>query len=59
MDEMELEEKEEKSVVLCQKCEINPSQELHTCPFKEEIYDDHEFLCDCCPECTYECRMDI
>ncbi len=34
-------------------------QELHTCPFKEEINDDHESLCSCCEACTRECAMDV
>jgi len=32
---------------------------LHTCPFAEEIHDDHESLCNCCEECTENCAMDI
>jgi hypothetical protein len=31
----------------------------HTCPFSVEIYDDIEFTCTCCPECEYQCAMDI
>ena len=31
----------------------------HTCPFKIEIHDDSETLCDCCAKCTYECAMDV
>jgi hypothetical protein len=33
--------------------------EPHPCPYQEEINDDHEFRCDCCPACTQECRWDI
>jgi len=30
----------------------------HTCPFGEEIRDDHS-LCNCCETCEHECAMDI
>jgi len=41
-------------------CE-NPveSDELHPCPFDEEINDNHDARCNCCEECTNECAMDI
>lgn len=39
-------------------CE-NEAAELHPCPFREEIYDDDEFTCRCCDDCTHECAMDI
>lgn len=31
----------------------------HTCPYAEEIDDDHESLCTCCEECTHQCAMSI
>lgn len=34
-------------------------EELHTCPFAEDVADDFETLCNCCDDCTYECAMDI
>lgn len=34
-------------------------RELHTCPYREDIYDDHESLCDCDAEATHQCAMDI
>lgn len=43
----------------CSHCDKDDAQEPHTCPFSEEIYDNHETLCDCCEECTYQCIMDI
>lgn len=46
-------------VRLCSSCGVNLSEELHTCPYKEEIADDFESLCDCCDSCRYECCMDI
>lgn len=33
--------------------------EDHTCPFAEEILGDDKTLCNCCPECTYQCADDI
>lgn len=33
--------------------------EEHPCPFAQEICDDHEKRCNCCPYCTYQCAMDI
>jgi len=31
----------------------------HTCPFAEEILDDSEKKCNCCPYCENECSMAI
>ena len=31
----------------------------HGCPFREEINDDYESMCNCCPACTHACAMDI
>lgn len=36
----------------------NLAQELHTCPFAEEIHGS-QALCNCCEECEYECAMEI
>ena len=36
-----------------------PAQAPHTCPFRVDINDDTETLCECCPKCEYECAMDI
>jgi len=35
------------------------AEDSHTCPFAEEIRDDHDSECNCCKECTYQCAMDI
>jgi len=43
---------------LCKLCKKNPADELHTCPFAEEIYGDKQ-LCNCCQECTNRCCEDI
>jgi len=41
-------------------CECgSTSEDLHTCPFAEDINGDYESLCNCCSECTRECMMDI
>jgi len=31
----------------------------HTCPFAEEINDDHESMCNCCNVCASGCADDI
>ena len=33
--------------------------ELHSCPFSEEIHEDYEPHCQCCPDCEHECARDI
>ena len=37
----------------------NDAEEPHTCPYAEDINDDHESLCTCCNDCAHECAMDI
>ena len=43
----------------CQSCGWNKAEELHTCPYKEEINNDSATLCNCCKECKYDCLRDI
>jgi len=43
----------------CQCCGKNDAEEPHTCPYAEEINNNSETLCNCCPDCMYECSMDI
>jgi hypothetical protein len=43
----------------CQICNNNTGEELHTCPYSEDIHDDSESLCNCCGDCEYQCAMDI
>lgn len=44
----------------CENCRINKgTDELHTCPFSEEIWNNHEADCNCCDDCSYQCAMDI
>jgi hypothetical protein len=37
----------------------NCQEEGHTCPYAEEINGDYTTLCNCTPEQTRECMMDI
>lgn len=44
----------------CKACGKNPGTEnLHSCPFNEEINDDPEENCNCCADCEHQCAMDI
>jgi hypothetical protein len=36
-----------------------PGTPDHSCPYAEEINDDHETLCNCCDACQQECADDI
>lgn len=50
---------EEETLNKCKRCDKRPATEMHTCPYQEEINDDHELHCDCCDECQHDCAMDI
>ena len=39
--------------------QVNDSKELHTCPYREELHNDYESLCDCDEEQQHQCAMDI
>ena len=39
--------------------QVQDSKELHTCPYREEIHNDYESLCDCDEEQQRQCAMDI
>jgi predicted SprT family Zn-dependent metalloprotease len=39
--------------------QVQDSKELHTCPYREEIHNDYESLCDCDEEQQHQCAMDI
>lgn len=44
----------------CEKCGSNEgTDELHSCPYAEEIANDCTETCNCCDTCYYECCMDI
>jgi hypothetical protein len=38
--------------------EMDPDDE-HPCPFAEDVNDDHENMCACCPYCEERCADDI
>ena len=40
-------------------CKNPPSAESHTCPYAEDVNDDHETECFCCEDCQSECADDI
>lgn len=40
-------------------CKNPGTEELHSCPYAEDIDDDHEKTCRCCADCTDECAQDI
>ncbi len=33
--------------------------EPHTCPYREDVHNDHETLCNCSEEVMRECAADI
>jgi hypothetical protein len=39
--------------------QVTEPNELHTCPYAEEIHGDYETLCDCDEESTRQCAMDV
>ena len=39
--------------------QVENSNQEHTCPYREEIHGDHKTLCNCDPEQTRQCAMDI
>ena len=32
--------------------------EEHVCPYSEEINNNSDYLCNCCPYCEHQCAMD-
>jgi len=43
---------------ICTSCEKHFANMPHSCPMQEELYDD-DSVCDCCDNCTGECRDSI
>jgi len=43
----------------CPRCHEGEAQESHACPFKRELHDDEETLCNCCKDCEHQCCQDI
>ena len=39
--------------------QVQDSKELHTCPYRREIHNDYESLCDCDEDQQHQCAMDI
>ena len=44
---------------MCENCGKQPAEELHTCPYKEDIDGDYISLCNCCEDCQYLCSCEI
>ncbi len=42
----------------CDWCNKNPADELHPCPYAEELFENFE-TCNCCKECESECLSGI
>jgi len=40
-------------------CDEMSEDDLHSCPYAEDINGDSEAFCACCPYCEYQCAMDI
>jgi hypothetical protein len=36
-----------------------PADYEHTCPFREDVNDDSESLCNCCASCEAQCGLEI
>ena len=51
--------KMEKIIELCDRCGEMELKPLHTCPFLEEIDNNHKTLCNCCERCETQCYWDI
>ncbi len=50
---------ERKTGEVCQNCKKNLSTEDHLCPYKSDVNNDSETLCNCCDDCRFECCQDI
>lgn len=35
----------------------NPTDQMHTCPYREMVDGDEAHECDCCESCEYDCEM--
>lgn len=44
---------------MCHGCHKNPAAPSHACPYKEDMDNDTETLCNCCDACRDQCCMDI
>jgi len=41
------------------KCGHNHKTEWHSCPYDEDINDDHSLKCRCCSDCQHQCAQDF
>lgn len=44
---------------LCSRCQKNETIDMHVCPYRSDMEDDNETLCNCCNECSSECAFGI
>lgn len=57
---METTTEEIMSGIECGNCGKNGgTEELHSCPFSEEVYSDSIENCNCCKDCCYQCSMNV
>ena len=40
-------------------CTCDEGWNEHPCPYRQDIFDDSETLCTCCPTCQQNCADDI
>jgi len=43
----------------CESCGQEGTDDLHSCPYAQELNNDDSALCNCCEYCTQECANDI
>ena len=41
------------------RCHEMTEDDMHPCPYAQDIEDDNESLCNCCNSCTEDCALDI
>lgn len=52
--------RDEQTGIKCQGCnKMTGTEQLHSCPYASDIGNDDSEHCNCCPDCTHECAMDI
>jgi hypothetical protein len=55
MDKLEAQINDRLSKGLCPSCGKKEKAEPHPCPYRQEICDDSETMCECCEECIQVC----
>ena len=43
----------------CERCNKNDGEDLHVCPYQEDVNGDEETLCNCCTDCVNTCVDEI